>query len=187
MYKKNRENRDLNSIASSFSAFDEASCAEIIRIAKESDSTTGSIYQDNLSVDKTIRSSKIFYIDEQTYGGLYDTIKQIFKAANDWRFSISSVPAIQVIRYGIGDKYEKHTDWSPNNLHRKLSLSIQLSQPTDYEGGEVLFHAGPEPVEMPFIIGNGCVWPSFVLHEVKPVTSGERWALVAWAHGEKFA
>ena len=187
MYKKNRENRDLNWIASSFSAFDENACNEIIEIAKKSESVRGGVYQNGLSVDDTVRSSQIFYIDEEAYGGLYDTIKQIFKAANDWRFSISSVPAIQVMRYGAGDKYDKHTDWSPNNPHRKLSMSIQLSDPTDYEGGEVIFHAGPKPIEMPFIIGNGCVWPSFVLHEVKPVISGERWALVAWANGEKFA
>lgn len=187
MYKKNRENKDLTGIACSFSAFDEATCREIIEIAKTSESKKGLVYSDALSVDNSIRSSEIFYVDEQQYPGLYDIVRQIFKAGNEWRFSISSVPAIQIMRYGIGDKYEKHTDWSPNNLFRKLSLSIQLSDPTEYEGGEVLFHAGPTPAELPYNIGHGCVWPSFVLHEVKPVTSGERWALVAWAHGEKFA
>ena len=57
---------------------------------------------------------------------------------------------------------------------RKLSVSVQLSRPEEYEGGDLQFMVvgGYEPVTA---IGSAITFPSYLLHRVTPVTKGTRW------------
>lgn len=71
----------------------------------------------------------------------------------------------------------------PHN--RKLSMSLQLSDPNDYEGGELLLHLSHNPTVISKQKGMMVFFPSHTLHEVTPVTKGERYSLVAWIHGSK--
>lgn len=123
---------------------------------------------------------------ESDYPGLYEMVKGAFKASNRWRIGFGSVPSIQILRYVSGDHYLRHTDWSVNKNRRKLSMTVQLSLPEDYEGGEVVLFAGPHDAHAPTDVGMATIWPAWTLHQVMPVTSGERWCLVAWAEGEPF-
>jgi PKHD-type hydroxylase len=72
--------------------------------------------------------------------------------------------------------------------HRKLSMTIQLSEPNEYEGGE--FEIDPEFGVLDQAVikqrGTVLVFPSFLRHRVAPVTSGIRRSLVCWAEGPKF-
>lgn len=72
----------------------------------------------------------------------------------------------------------------PHN--RKLSMVIQLSDPSEYEGGELLLHLGNNPTRIERKKGLAVFFPSYILHEVTPVTKGERYSLVAWVHGKPF-
>ena len=83
------------------------------------------------------------------------------------------------------DKYGKHVDRSQGFIIRKLSLSIQLTDPTEYEGGELWLYEDDKGALMKKDQGTLILFPSFVLHEVKPVTKGERNSLVAWATGKQ--
>ena len=59
---------------------------------------------------------------------------------------------------------------------------VQLSDENSYEGGELVF--GNEVVAR--TRGGGCIFPSWTPHEVRVVTSGVRYSLVAWAVGDYF-
>ena len=82
--------------------------------------------------------------------------------------------------------YGMHIDKVINGTIRKLSLTIQLSSPNDYEGGELALHTSIEADLMPKDLGKIVVFPSYVLHEVRPVTKGTRYSLVAWVTGKPF-
>jgi PKHD-type hydroxylase len=79
-----------------------------------------------------------------------------------------------------------HIDKIFNSTVRKLSLTIQLSSPEDYEGGELALKFGAKANLMPKDLGKMVVFPSYVLHEVRPVTKGTRYSLVAWVTGKPF-
>jgi PKHD-type hydroxylase len=71
---------------------------------------------------------------------------------------------------------------------RKLSLIIQLTDPSEYEGGDFQFDSDipqPDPAEIKQR-GTVIVFPSFLRHRVTPVTSGVRRSLVSWVEGPKF-
>jgi PKHD-type hydroxylase len=82
--------------------------------------------------------------------------------------------------------YARHTDLITGSASRKISVTIQLSDDSDYEGGELMLHYGPEAVKAPTDQGKAIVFPSFLLHEVKPVTKGTRYSLVCWITGKAF-
>jgi PKHD-type hydroxylase len=110
-----------------------------------------------------------------------------FKKLNSLEFELSGMEQLQIFKYEIGDHYDWHTDWSPvNNKKRKLSITIQLSDPSEYEGGEVEILDGPVSRVVPSERGVATVFPSWAVHRVRPITSGTRWALVAWATGKPF-
>ena len=93
------------------------------------------------------------------------------------------------MKYNIGGKYDWHSDYgvSPKRgVYRKLSMTIQLSDPSEYEGGELEIvdyynrtHIFPKEKGM-FI-----VFDSRIPHRVCPVTNGTRMSLVGWANGPK--
>jgi PKHD-type hydroxylase len=84
------------------------------------------------------------------------------------------------------DKYGKHLDRAINTVTRKLSISIQLTDPKDYEGGELNLYEQDEGKVMDKKQGTLIMFPSYVLHEVMPVTKGERNSLVTWVTGNQF-
>jgi PKHD-type hydroxylase len=82
--------------------------------------------------------------------------------------------------------YGMHIDKVLNGVVRKLSLTIQLSAPEDYEGGELALQYEKEAKIMPKELGKMIVFPSYTLHEVRPITKGTRYSLVAWVTGKPF-
>jgi PKHD-type hydroxylase len=81
-------------------------------------------------------------------------------------------------------------DPSRPELCRKLSFSIQLSDPASYEGGDLEFNTG-EPWSDEYRLqirnqGTLISWPGFVLHGVTPVTRGVRRSLVGFCVGPDF-
>ena len=83
--------------------------------------------------------------------------------------------------------YRWHVD---NNMQsdvppRKLSMTVQLSDPSEYTGGELQLHDGEVQTAVNSR-GHVIIFPSYVLHRVQPVTSGTRRSLVVWANGPGF-
>jgi PKHD-type hydroxylase len=101
----------------------------------------------------------------------------LFGATEGFQFTKYTAP---------GGKYGKHIDSSPGSLIRKLSFTLQLSNPEDYKGGELCLYLGEKAEVMKKEQGFVALFPSYVLHEVKPVTQGTRYSLVSWITGKPF-
>lgn len=94
--------------------------------------------------------------------------------------------SLQYTVYEAGDHYGWHTDAGPKVRSRKLSVSVQLTDPAEYEGGELQIQMAEQLHVMPKEQGRAVVFPSFIRHRVTPVTRGVRRALVAWIGGPPF-
>jgi PKHD-type hydroxylase len=87
-----------------------------------------------------------------------------------------------------GGKYDWHHDVDLNNntvFDRKLSLTVQLSDPSDYDGGDFQFAEVENPNGK--AMGSVLVFPSYLQHRVLPVTRGTRRSLVAWFSGPRWS
>lgn len=84
--------------------------------------------------------------------------------------------------------YDWHVDLTPGpaQLQRKLSLTVQLSGPDEYEGGDLEFSEGTAILSAPKERGLAVAFPSFQPHRVTPVTRGLRRSLVIWIGGPSF-
>ena len=71
-------------------------------------------------------------------------------------------------------------------LVRKLSFSLQLSDPDDYEGGDLEFFLGRTPDKAPREHLLAILFPSYLMHRVTPITKGVRKSLVLWVGGDTF-
>ena len=82
-------------------------------------------------------------------------------------------------RYRIGHAYGAHSDAAfmpigERPLRSDLSCTVFVSPPEAYEGGELCVHLGDQTVRMKGAAGSAVIYPSNTLHQVTPVTSGER-------------
>ena len=141
--------------------------------------------------DDSIRKSRIKWIhhDDRSWW-IYDKlVRHIQEANRSWGFAINSIiDSIQYTEYyEDGGHYEWHMDVGdyPQN-NRKISLTIQLSNPDDYEGGDLEFWLGKEPNKAPREQGLAVLFPSYLMHRVTPITKGVRKSLVLWVGGDTF-
>ena len=95
---------------------------------------------------------------------------------------------IQVTNYEEGQFYGFHNDMIDGGRYKTRKLSMSLCLTDDYEGGELeLYNASDlEPISLKLKAGEIAIFPSWVVHRVKPVTKGRRVSLVAWMNGPLF-
>jgi PKHD-type hydroxylase len=136
-----------------------------------------------------IRKSTISWIDIQPDSEwLYAKVWETFLAVNRWfKFDLFGlVDEIQFAKYSPGDGFGWHLDAGGGQTStRKLSMSVQLCADNEYAGGDLEMCACPQ-LEPRRRRGTIIVFPSFLAHQVTPVTQGTRYSLVAWAHGPTF-
>ena len=154
--------------------------------------------------DENIRRSEVRFIHpignpeaDQFAGHIKGMVWDLMTNHNEmwWGMSLSDVQSIQYTEYGEHNKgyYNWHHDWAwggpSTGLKRKMSMSIQLSDPTDYDGGEFKFC---DPCVNTLAKernlkwnkqGTALMFPSFMAHKVSPVTRGTRKSLVVWFKG----
>ncbi len=139
-----------------------------------------------------VRRSRVVFLGVETkYRWLYERIWEAGQEINRLAFGVDLKGlegSIQLARYDSSNQgfYGWHTDFAAIRPLRKISVSIQLSRPEDYDGGdlELFFIDRPQKVER--ARGALIAFPSFVLHRVAPVTRGTRWSLVAWVLGTRW-
>jgi len=126
---------------------------------------------------------------------LFDRIKDCVNGVNsDWfRYDLTGFEGIQFTKYslkaGEPDFYSSHVDTAslPGGTVRKLSFTVQLSDPESYSGGDVvLYKSLIDSVNLSRDLGSISFFPSYTIHEVMPVTRGVRYSLVGWACGPAF-
>jgi PKHD-type hydroxylase len=99
------------------------------------------------------------------------------------------VPAPTLSRYAAGMKYGAHTDaaflpLAPEPLRSDVSCTIFISRPEEYQGGELLIHLGTEAVGIKGVAGSAIFYPSTTLHEVVPVSAGERIVMITFIESQ---
>lgn len=140
----------------------------------------------NLPSEK--RQSRVQWLkyDEET-SWLFEKLSQIAFNCNEARYGFQLngfLEALQLTEYQEGDHYDWHTDHGSGDFSvRKLSMVVQLSDPSDYKGGELQVHQTKASERDQ---GTVILFPSFAAHKVHPVVSGKRYSLVAWLTGEPF-
>ena len=141
--------------------------------------------------DISVRNSKIKWIfNNEDTAFIYHKLGIFGVRVNDqfYNFNLSHMnEAIQYTVYKPDMHYTWHLDSGvQGQLPRKLSMTIQLSDPDEYEGGDLEIWTGAKPEKMLRKKGAVVVFPSFRLHRVTPVTKGIRKSLVVWVGGPNF-
>lgn len=139
--------------------------------------------------NRDIRRSEIRWMTHNQWA--LDTLHWYAKEANRKAFNVDldKVADIQYTQYFATDEghYDWHHDIHWNNdagYDRKLSITICLTDPDDYEGGDFEFNeCGSPPRPNP---GDVLVFPSYLRHRVTPVTRGTRTSIVAWFEGPRW-
>jgi PKHD-type hydroxylase len=174
----------------------------------------------NTEANHNIRKNKVSWHDNEE---LYSMIRPAMQTANElsgWKYNITCIEPVQyTVYYGDESHYHWHTDTITNDKTlnddfpeghmkgtiRKISCSIQLEDPKDYDGGEFELMVSRESKEDDLDLGgdgyfkttslslphckdkgSAIFFPSFSYHRVKPVTKGIRKSLVCWFRGPKW-
>ena len=125
----------------------------------------------------------------------YDRIEQIVLSLNSqfFQYDLLAMAPLQHLIYHASEQghLEWHIDYAKESSQagrefRKLSMSIQLSDPSEYEGGELQARVRGQIETAPKTLGTVIAFPSYILHRVTPVTAGVRKAVVVWALGPDF-
>jgi len=125
---------------------------------------------------------------------IFQRIREVVGDANIayFNFNINAIDILQLTRYdgtNSPEFYHRHVDlgFSEIDAQRKLSVTVQLSDPNDYDGGDlILYHISGDLATANRERGAITIFPSFISHEVTPVTRGIRYSLVAWTLGPAF-
>jgi PKHD-type hydroxylase len=90
-------------------------------------------------------------------------------------------------RYDAGMKFDAHVDNAirfiagPNiRVRTDVSATLFLSDPSDYDGGELVIEDTFGEQRVKFAAGDMVLYPASSLHRVEPVTRGSRWASFFW-------
>ena len=161
----------------------------IDKLGKSLNYTDARVGDDSLNTEK--RKGKVGWINYNVdTSWLYD---KIFGAAyqNIWGLETTGIhDAIQYTIYPAENKeqyYHSHRDSGTLTWWRKVSMTIQLSEPSEFEGGGLQIEdpgGNGEWLDTPHEDrGDMIMFPSFMRHQALPVTKGTRKCLVIWISG----
>lgn len=145
--------------------------------------------------DPSIRVSKVSWIEYSNCPWLYDRLAYITRQINGQYYNFDLYGFAENMQFTVYESnadgqghYGWHIDkgYSPGGAPRKLSMVLQLSDPDEYEGGDLELLYSKQPVAMEKKKGRVYFFPSYTLHQVTPVTKGTRRTLVVWVAGPKF-
>ena len=151
----------------------------------------------NNNPESPARSSQIAWLYDNDLGQmLFDVAKQINELSG-WNLSIKGLEPVQFGIYPEGGHYGWHVDQHKrpdpkmNGMVRKISLTVFLNEPEEYEGGEFDIEIYKPEAETRFSTikeskGSAVFFQGDQWHRVRPVTSGFRKSLVAWFYGPPY-
>ena len=143
------------------------------------------------AVNPNVRRSQISWLNNTTdtrwvFEKLADVASQM--NAQHFRFDLTGFgEPLQLTNYDQSENgmYGWHQDYG-GGISRKLSMVVQLTDPSQYEGGNLQVMTSGEPQNVRKQRGLIAVFPSYIVHQVTPVTQGNRQSLVAWISGPAF-
>ncbi len=181
--------------------FDDATCDRLVQHGEGLTREEGAMR--NAEIGER-RRTQIAWVREDW---VYDLVEPWAYRANreaGWNLDVERMQSLQFGIYGEGGHYDWHYDQTGrpysakdevapefHGLLRKISFSIALNAPEDYDGGHFELEVGlpddPQRIERPNperTRGTMLIFPSFLPHRVTPVTRGVRYSLVGWLCGK---
>jgi len=136
--------------------------------------------------DENIRSCKVRGINFESYpstlnilqSNMIENYKPIYP-----KLDYSKISELQYIQYVTGDFFRRHKDVINNGTdqRRVLTMSVNMSDPDEYEGGElVVYSKQSSEYVLDKTKGSFLIIPAFMEHEARKVTSGKRKVLICW-------
>ena len=142
-------------------------------------------------LDSKKRITTISWLPFKDMPEMYEDIERTMLNANGNHFGFDGVRLTepgQFTHYLEGGFYEWHMDNDVVGKHqppvRKISMTLLLSDPSTFEGGELEFMHKGRIAKLKQ--GQAIFFASWLQHRVKPVTKGERKSLVMWFGGPPF-
>jgi PKHD-type hydroxylase len=175
-------------------SIDPAFCDSVVKKHfEDAEKIEAVIQKEDNSYDLNVKKRKTTVAWAQAGTEIFDTVYDYIKAANEgggWYYDISGLEPVQIGEYTDGGYYGWHSDMDNpcmEGFQRKLSCSVQLSDPDTYEGGDLILE-NPEGKQFvaPRQKGTVIVFPAFLKHTVTPVTKGVRYSAVGWMRGPAF-
>ena len=178
-------------------------CKKILKAGRKKVIEKSTTSQDR-KINITKRNCNIAWINDPW---IYDIINPYLHMANKkagWNFQWDWNETSQFTIYKKGHYYgwhtdqfatpHKHSDKNINGKIRKLSLTLQLTEKTKYEGGDFQFKWIEDRNDLIKVttvsdakdMGTIIIFPSFIHHQVLPITKGKRESLVNWSLGKEF-
>jgi predicted 2-oxoglutarate/Fe(II)-dependent dioxygenase YbiX len=169
---------------------------------------------ETIVINLLVRTSKSTWIPKEKehlwlYQKVFDHMNRVNKDLSH-NYSLNGCLNLQYLEYGMGGFFKKHTDTgrSPREqrytsaylsrnkssndpqrishmINRQLSMSVQLSSPSDYVGGSLTIFHPDKTQAAPKNIGSSVVFPSDTEHSAGMVYWGRRRVLVCWQHGDE--
>jgi PKHD-type hydroxylase len=168
-------------------AFTPEECQAIIAIGESRMPTKATVVGENDGI-RECDISWLYSVDDLEWA--FRRVTDIITSLNDqfFKFDLFGLhEGFQFTKYTApGEHYGAHVDRIVNGTVRKLSFTLQLSDPADYDGGELQLMNSKKPTIASREQGYVMVFPSYTLHEVTPVTRGTRYSLVSWVTGKPF-
>ena len=171
-------------------------CQELIRLGQSEPQSDGTVMSHGNSDKKdfTSRKSKISWIPFDKAKDTYGIIAGWMQKVNINHFGFDNMQMHepgQYTEYSKGDFYNWHVDMGVNRhrmpMVRKISMSLLLNDPKEFEGGELEIFSKSFDTKGDAVFnlkqGQAFFFASFLVHRVRPITSGKRKALVMWFGG----
>lgn len=166
-------------------------CRDLIALAQQAGTQVAQV---GAGAVRPLRRSRVHFLQwHPEVQWVFERLAQVAQEARRWYpFHLCAlVEGVQLTHYASTEAghYDWHRDMGSGAASgRKLSLALQLSDPGSFEGGalEMASLPGDDKTVTHMAQGSVMAFPAWEMHRVCPVTSGERWSLVAWVSGPPF-
>ena len=149
----------------------------------------------NGEVNESVRRTYVSWVDlNKESHFIWEKFSRAIAEVNRRYFNFDLTGCYEPIQLGLYKAKEQgHYDWHTDcgtkdtRVPRKLTMALLLSDPEDFEGGElqVKLHSD-ELINLELKKGRAWFFPSYILHRVTPVTKGIRKSAVLWVGGPQF-
>ena len=169
-------------------------CDDIIRLGQNQPLLPGSVAmgtpedKKRFGIDKSKRTTRVSWIPFNLANQMYHIIERWMLDTNSNHMGFDGMQLTEPAQYTEYDKggfYDWHTDsnteMSSRPPIRKISMTLLLNDPKDFQGGE--FEIVEDKKCAKLKRGYAVFFASFIRHRIKPILKGNRKSLVMWFGG----
>lgn len=168
--------------------------SEMTKIEKEKASYYSKVHNSQITnrknsgyVDETIRKSLVYFPDIKECKRTLNILQGIIiQELSNYNIDVSQISEVQYVRYELGGKFDWHHDIIPteraDSKSRGITFSINITDPSEYEGGELKIKHNKTIIELSKEKGSYIMFPSYMKHQVFEVTRGIREAIILWVY-----